>query len=81
MDKQIREIYDARCGSEDKCNCFLHSYTVPGKPSRDTFKDLQPFVDYVTENHTERQLTLCELKEYARDFRSEKLSFDLTRLK
>ena len=89
--KQVEKIFSAHCGGdntkeggEDKCNCFLHSYTVTEEDGEimevpHNVEQLQHFVDYLDELTDDSDtLTFHKIKTHAKNFVDDqypKLSF------
>lgn len=78
----IKKIYNTKCGGKkdgiDNCNCFLHSFgskvNING-PVYDIFDSLEPFVIYIY-NQNIGEITLIKLKEHARNFNDDILTFE-----
>jgi len=79
--KNIKKIYNLICGGKkdgiDNCNCFLHSFgsKINGPPVHDAFDSLEPFVIHIY-NQNIGEITLVKLKEYARNFNDDVLTFE-----
>lgn len=63
----------------DECNCYLHSYDIKDKSKEyndyniDLLKDFIKFVDKMRKDI--HQLTFLEIKELARDYEDDTISF------
>ena len=84
----IKNLYNAKCGGDidiDKCNCFLHSFTVLDKSdhidsdcdSIDEFTHLIPFIKYIYSVHdSNNKLDLKTVKSYASKFTDPNIEFN-----
>ena len=61
---------------EDRCNCFLHSYSYSYEGDTLDLDMLKPFIDYVSTHINTNSLTLIQLKNYAKKFEHKELSFE-----